>query len=175
MSTDHRKPLVVFMLLAVAAVVLVVQRADADAGRWFDVAGGALARVHGAALRGAPDSAAAGPAAGLRPRLGAAVAPRPNVVGSPAGGRAGSAGSGGRAHSAVSRDEERRALRSRDAGETLRRGDSDAGAHHDHGLRGGLALGHADRRHTHGRATTGSGRQGRHLQRGADQTVKHED
>ena len=49
MSTDHRKPLVAFVLLALAAAVVVgMGRADAVAGRLFESVGSASIRVHGA-------------------------------------------------------------------------------------------------------------------------------
>lgn len=48
MSADHRKPFVAFVLLAVAAAVLVgMGRADAVAGRLFESVGGTTLRVHG--------------------------------------------------------------------------------------------------------------------------------
>ena len=48
MSTDHRKPFVAFVLLAVAAAVLVgMGRADAVGGHLFESVGGATLRVHG--------------------------------------------------------------------------------------------------------------------------------
>ncbi len=48
MSTDHRKPVLAFIVLALAAAVLVgVQRADAHAGRMLAAAIGTTVRVHG--------------------------------------------------------------------------------------------------------------------------------
>lgn len=49
MSTDHRKPVVAFVCLAFIAAVLVgVQRADAQAGRFLEAFVGSGARVHSA-------------------------------------------------------------------------------------------------------------------------------
>lgn len=74
-STDHRKPLVAFVLLALAAAVLVgVGRAHADAGRLFEAAGGRTVHVRG--LVSAPGTSGSGgaEASGLGPVFDALAA-----------------------------------------------------------------------------------------------------
>lgn len=67
MSTDHRKPALAFIVLALAAAVLVgVQRADAHAGRMLAAAIGTTVRVHGTvpSLGGSTELARQGAAIG---------------------------------------------------------------------------------------------------------------
>ena len=67
MSTDHRKPALAFIVLALAAAVLVgVQRADAHAGRLLAAAIGTTVRVHGTvpSLGGSTELARQGAAIG---------------------------------------------------------------------------------------------------------------
>ena len=73
-SADHRKPLVAFVLLALAAAVLVgVGRAHADAGRLFEAAGGRTVHVRGAVP--APGASGGGAeASGLGPAFDALAA-----------------------------------------------------------------------------------------------------
>ncbi len=75
MSTDHRKPLVAFVLLALAAAVLVgVGRAHADAGRLFEAAGGRTVHVRGVVPVPGASSSGGAEASGLGPAFDALAA-----------------------------------------------------------------------------------------------------